>query len=399
MTVETIRLEANGENLQSVKAIYEYLYKTFVDNRATDERRQEIKERFECRQCLWDEATGKFWKPIHAFQDDVPFFGSRRVTIPFSHRIGEVYELLGQKRSPTVEDYLDFLQELAEEYNNIPLTEEDKNYALQVLQRIESQLSLEGRSAKNIPVLTADSQLRPANEVLIPDAPWRKDYIDRNRILHNQVSPKLAKSAGSLSLLRDVMERPIEVNLAIDTKGNDSCQEWQRTLNSLEFISGVKRLIFHEHDFEPIVDLIWLTKTKVLPANQINVDLFLNDETRIASTIPGTYYFDEFQRIFHIVCSGSRYIMLCYLAESFNNQLGKYSVKNLLPLASMIDAEPRNIKGLLNELRIRSLPGDNTPTEETQPNPDKREDSINTTPIAPTATRKGDNSIYWGSYE
>lgn len=399
MTVERTLSEANGENLQSVKAIYEYLYNIFVDNRATDEQRREIKERFEYRQCLWDEATGKFWKPIHAFQDDVPFFGSRRVTIPFSHRIGEVYQLLGQKRSPTVEDYLDFLQELAEEYNNIPLTEEDKNYALQVLQRLESQLSLEGRSAKNIPVLTADSQLRPANEVLIPDAPWRKDYIDRNRILHNQVSPKLAKSAGSLSLLRDVIERPIEVNLAIDTKGNDSCQEWQRTLNSLEFISGVKRLIFHEHDFEPIVDLIWLTKTKVLPANQINVDLFLNDETRIASTIPGTYYFDEFQRIFHIVCSGSRYIMLCYLAESFNNQLGKYSVKNLLPLASMIDAEPRNIKGLLNELRIRSLPGDNTPTEETKPNPDNRKDSINTTPIAPTATRKGDNSIYWGSYE
>lgn len=399
MTIETIISEAYGENLQSVKAIYEYLYNTFVDGRATDEQRRQVKERFECRQCLWDEATGKFWKPVHAFQDDVPFFGSRRITIAFSHRTGEVYQLLGQKRSPSVEDYLDFLQELAAEYNNTPLTEEDKNSALQVLHRLEAQLSLEGDSAKNIPVLTKDNKLRPACEVFIPDAPWRKDYIDSNRILHGQVSPKLAKEAGSLSLLRDVIERPIEVHSAIETQTNAYCQQWQRTLNSPEFISGVKRLIFHEHDSEPIVDIIWLTKAQILPANQINVDLFLKDETQIASAIPGTYYFDAFQRIFHIICSSSRYIMLCYLAESFNNQLGQYAVQNLLPLASIIDVEPRNIRGLLNELRIRSLPSDNAPTEETTSNADNREENINMPSLAPTTTGKGDSPIYWGGYE
>jgi sacsin len=386
-------------NLQSVKAIYKYLYNTFVDGRATDEQRREVKERFESGQCLWDDSTGKFWKPIHAFQDDVPFFGSRRVTIPFSHRTGEVYQLLGQKRSPNANDYLNFLQELAAEYNNTTLAEEDKNYALQVLNRLESQLMLEGRSAQNIPVLTADNQLRPANEVLIPDAPWRKDYINRNRILHPEVSPKLAKAAGSLSLLRDAIERPIDVHSAIGTKGNEWCQEWQRTLNSPEFILGVKRLIFHEHDSEPILDLIWLSKAKVLPANQIKVDLLLKDETRIAAAIPGTYYFDEFQRIFHVTCSGSRYIMLCYLAESLNNQLGQYAVQNLLPLASIIDTEPKNIRSLLNELRIRSLPGDNAPTQETTSNSQEQEDNSNTAPIAPTATRTFDSSIYWGGYE
>jgi sacsin len=396
---ETITSEVSIENLQSVTAIYEYLYNTFVDKGVSDEQRRQVKQRFEYRPCLWDESTGKFWKPKHAFQDNVPFFGMRRVTIPFSHRTGEVYQLLGQKRSARVEDYLDFLEELAAEYNNTPLREDDKNYALQVLNRLESQLTLEGRSAQNIPVLTANNQLRPAAEVLIPDAPWRKDYIERNRILHHQASAKLAKSAGSLSLLRDVLERPIEVNSATGTISNNYCQEWQRTLNSPEFISGVKRLIFHEYDSEPIIDMIWLTQAKVLPANQIKVDLFLKDGTRVASAIPGAYYFDDFKRVFHIICSGSRYIMLSYLAESVNNQLGRYAVQNLLPLASIIDAEPKNIMSLLNELRIRSLPGDNALTAETIPNSDNQEENVNMPSLAPRDTEKGDSTIYWGAYE
>ncbi|HEY9876211.1 MAG TPA: hypothetical protein V6D12_22465 [Candidatus Obscuribacterales bacterium] len=351
-------MKSDSDRLESVKAIYKYIYDTFIEGRATDDERQQVKERFQHRKCLWDESTSKFWKPIDAFQDDVPFFGSRRVTIPFSHRTGEVYQLLGQKRSPGVQDYLNFLQELAEEYSSKPLREEDKNYAIQVIQRLESHLSLEGGSAINIPLLTDNNQLCPANKIFIADAPWRKDYIERNRILHPLVSVKLAKLAGSLSLLRDVIERPTDVNTALHTQGNQWCEEWQRTLNSQELQTGVKRLIFHEHDAEPVIDIIWLTTAKVLPASQINVDLFLKDETRLASAIPGTYYFDDFKRIFYIISSGSRYIMLCYLAESLNNQMGEYRIQNLLPLASIIDAEPRKIRGLLNELRIRSLPGD-----------------------------------------
>jgi len=238
---------------------------------------------------------------------------------------------------------------------------------LQVLQRLELHLSLEGGSAKNLLIITANNQLRPASEVLIPDAPWRKDYIDSNRILHPQASAKLAKSAGSLSLLKDVIERPTEVNLAINTSDNSWCQDWQNTLNCTEFISGVKRLIFHEHDAETGVDINWLTTVKVQPASQIKVDLLLKDETRIASAIPGSYYFEAKERIFYIISSSSRYIMLCYLAESLNNQLDNYAVQNLLPLASIIDANPKNINKLLNELRIRSLPVDENSLESIPP--------------------------------
>ncbi|MCC3515055.1 hypothetical protein [Microcoleus sp. PH2017_18_LLB_O_A] len=390
MTVEiTISDDLNAQ-IQSVKAIYKYLDETFIKGSISSEQRQHIQQRFAGRQCLWDDSRGKFWRPKHAFLDDVPFFGNRRTTIAVSHPFSEVYQLLGQGRSPVVQDYLDFLEELAAEYSNTPLNAADKNYAIEVISRLESQQSLEGRPVKNPPILTANNTLAPACQVLIPDAPWRKDYIDSNQILHQQISPKFAKLAGSFSLLKDVIERPAAVKNALNAQSNDWCREWQKTLNSPELISGLKRLIFHEYDSEPILDIVWIAKAQVLPASQIDVDLFWKGETKIASAIPGTQYFDEFKKIFHIISSGSRYIMLCYLAESINAQLGEYAVQNLLPLASILDAEPHHINGLLNELRIRSLPGDLSPV--TAANSEIK------SPPSSSGDKKGDSSIYWGAF-
>ncbi|HLO52450.1 MAG TPA: hypothetical protein VK211_28880 [Kamptonema sp.] len=356
MTIETVIPELDQPPLQSLKAIYRYLEQTFIKGGVTESEKQQIQQRFSHRQCLWDRSTGKFWKPKHTFFEDVHFFGNRRATIPVSNQYWEVYQLLGQKRSPLVQDYLDFLQDLAADYNNSPLNEDDKNSALQVLNRLEAQLALEGGAINNIPILNANNQLCPSNQVLIPDDPWRKNYIDSNLIIHPQVSTKLAKSVGSLSLLKDVIERPIDVVSTIAITESEWCQAWQKTINSPEFQTGLKRLIFHESDSEPTIDTIWLRTAKVSPALQIKVDLFWKDESKIASAIPGTYYFDEFSRIFHVISSKSKFIMLCYIAENLNNQLSEYAVQNLLPLASIIDAEPENIINLLNELRIRPLP-------------------------------------------
>ncbi|MFM9267082.1 hypothetical protein [Tychonema sp. BBK16] len=389
MTVE-IKLSNNQKTqVESVNAIYKYFYDTLVKGGVLGDRKRKIQERFAHRECLWDESTAKFWQPKHAFLDDVAFFGNRRTTIPISNCHSEVYQLLGQRISPAVQDYLDFLTELSAEYGNTCLNEADKNCVIQVLNRLESQQFLEGVAVKNIPILTANNTLCSSEKVLIPDAHWRKDYIDSNRILHDSISAKFALEVGCLSLLKDAIERPTTVKLARNTKSCDWCLEWQNTLNSSELRSGLQRLIFHDRESEPILDLIWLAKATVSAASQINVDLFLSDETRIGTDIPGTQYFDEFNKTFHIISSASRYIMLSYLAESINDRLGQYAVKNLLPLASIIDAEPRHIHSLLNELRIRSLP-----SLVTAPELENQVDNVSKT----ARNAEGDSSIYWGAF-
>lgn len=395
---EKIQL-SNTQNtlLESVKTIYKYFYDTLVKGGISGDRQRQIQQRFAHSQCLWDESTGKFWQPKHVFLDDVPFFGNRRTTIASSNSNCEVYQLLGQRRSPVVQDYLDFLTELAQEYgtsttlsdHNNSLNEADKNCAIQVLGRLESQQLLEGVAVTNIPILTANNTLCSSEKVLIPDAPWRKDYIDSNLILHELVSAKFAKSVGCLSLLKDAIERPTEVKTSHNTKSCDWCLEWQNTLNSAEFRSGLQRLIFHDRESEPILDVIWLAQAKVSAAAKINVDLFLSDETRIATDIPGTQHFEEFNKTFQIISSGSRYIMLCFLTESVNARLGEYTVKNLLPLASIIDAKPSMINSLLNELRIRSLPSLVTATESENPEDNMTKAATNS---------RGESSIYWGAF-
>ena len=345
--------------LNSVRSIYQYIYNNFVDNRQiTDEQRQKIRERFEWRCCLWDESSQTFWKPYDVFTETVSFFGKRRITISFSHQIGEVYQLLGQRQSPTVEDYQDFIEELGEEYHDNSLNPEDINSVIQVLKRLELQLDLEEKAVDNILLLTAANTLREATKILIPDAPWRKDYIEPKRILHPQIYPKLAKRSGSLSLLRDIGEQPVNVNTTINPANSQSlqwCQQWQFTLNSTQFLEGLKRLFIHEQEIEFICDSNFLTRVQVQPASQISVNLFLPNELQIAEAVPGTDYFDSQQNTFYILGHPNRQIMLSYLTESLNHHFGEFGLENLLPLANLIDTEPTQIHPLLDELRICSL--------------------------------------------
>ncbi|MGD1699198.1 hypothetical protein [Dapis sp. BLCC M229] len=383
----------NLVNLTSINAIYDYLYKHFVDNRnVTEQQKLEIQSRFSHHPCLWDESNNKFWQPKHTFQVEVPFFGSRRICLTISHPLAEVYQLLGQRTSPTLTDYIDFIQEIAEEsvrdsgteFDRSPLNDADKTCIIQVFQRLEAQLYLEKGSITNLPILNAENQLIPANKILIPDAHWWIDYIDNSRLLHPQVSPKLAELAGSLSLLKDVIEIPKNVQPADENQANKWCMKWQNTLNSPKFVDGLQRLIFHYHDSELEIDLNWLKTAKVVPASQINVDLVLQDKSLVASSIPGVHYFDADQRIFYLTASVNRYIMLCHFAEIINSQLGNFSLDNLLPLASIIDAEAENISLLLDELRIRSFHNEEIINVELSPDA--------------TDTKNSNNQIYWGAF-
>ena len=53
--------------------------------------------------------------------------------------IREVYEFLGLKRSPSENDYLDFLEEVRNEYGDKPLNDEDAKCVLKVLQLLDEK--------------------------------------------------------------------------------------------------------------------------------------------------------------------------------------------------------------------------------------------------------------------
>ncbi|MFW6357912.1 MAG: sacsin N-terminal ATP-binding-like domain-containing protein [Chroococcales cyanobacterium] len=373
--------------LPAVREIYSYLYTHVVKaSSVTEEEKQRIQSRFCQLPCLWDEVTGKFWKPIHGFSEDVSFFGNRRVTIHSQDHLSEVEALLGKKRSPDIEDYIRFLEEVAEDYSSSPLNPEDTQTTITVLKRLDSLIALKEEAVKNIPILTANCQLQLSNRVFIPDAPWRKDYIPSNSCLHSEINPKFASSVGCLSLLKDVKEIPTEVKSSVSfPNAEEWCQRWENTLKSPEFEMGLRRLIFHEKEIEGNLNWEWLKLTKVIPTSEINTDLFY-DTTKIASEIPGIYYFDQSLQTIYLAYSEKRSLMSSYLAEILNIQLEEYSLNNLLPLALILNSPPNTIHALLNELRIRDFGNRrNLNAPSVPPEEDKKDDSFG-------------KHIYWGSF-
>lgn len=118
---------------KSLEKIYEYFYKNFIKGSADGAW---VKQWCKNRPCLWHK--NKFWKAEHAFQQQIPF-GKRRLMMNIDSPIREVYEFLGLKPSPSENDYLDFLEEVRNEYGDKPLNDEDAKCVVKVLQILDEK--------------------------------------------------------------------------------------------------------------------------------------------------------------------------------------------------------------------------------------------------------------------
>ncbi len=177
--------------------------------------RQWLRDQLAGYECLWDYA--QFWLPKHTFQVNVSCFGQRRTKICPPPPIRDVYELLGQNQSPDLDDYMAFLEEVAQECRGNPLSEEDAKCTYEVLKAMDWLLKAEECSVEDLDLLllTDDLLLLPPDQILIPDALLRLKAIQDNRthvkILHDKVPQRLALAAGCRSLLKDVREQPQSV--------------------------------------------------------------------------------------------------------------------------------------------------------------------------------------------
>lgn len=344
---------------EDFKNALSYIY-SILSKKASNSDTDWLKKHYANRNCLW---TGKsFWKSSHTFQEKASCFGKYRSQYKSQNReIRDFYEFLGQKKVPELGDYTGFLDELAENSQGNSLNPEDVQCALKVFSKIEKELNVSSNSTANISLLllTEDNLLLPAEEVLIPDAPWYIEQIrksDRCKILHQDVSQRLASLVKSPSIGKDVKAEPKgKPQLSQDLEAKELCDRWQTNLKSREFNEGLRRLIQHEHDSSESINLNWLSQVQVLPADEIITDLYLNGDP-IAWDIEGDFYFEVQPRTFYLRFSpDDKEVMLNYLAESFNNELKDYKLQDLSKLNSIIGLEPQKIQTRLNSLRISLL--------------------------------------------
>ena len=278
------------------------------------------------------------------------------------------------------------------------LDRDDTKCAVELLRRIanESQVNRSILDNCNLPLLTEDGYLLDAEDVIIPDAPWRLESIremDVVSILHPQISTFLARLAEAPSMAIDVIEQPQgKFSISRDAESIDLCNRWAKNIRSREFQHGLLRLLRHQ-DIEGDINLAWLNQISIIPATAIITDLYL-EQQQIASNVSGDYYYDNEQSKFYLRCDrDDRDIMRNYLAACLNQSIGKYKLNDLLSLLSIIDVEPSAIDRKLNNLRIRqldtlpdwednntqiigdSLHSNNYPIPQTEIEPNDREDS------------------------
>jgi 2Fe-2S type ferredoxin len=340
---------------RSVQRVYDFLAsKSIINN-----HRLWLTHHFKDMSWLWNGT--EFLQAKHTFQTDVSYLHPWRIQLQVDKpEIRKLFEVLGQKLTPTIDDYLELVDEIAEAADGKPLGKDDAKCAIELLRRIANEIVV-NRSILddwNLSLLTEDGYLLDAEDVIIPDAPWRLESIREMgivSILHPQISTFLARLAQAPSMAIDVIEQPQgKFSISRDAESIDLCNRWAKNIRSREFHHGLLRLLRHQ-DIEGDLHLDWLNRVSIIPATAIITDLYLEHE-QIASNVSGDYYYDGEQFKFYLRCDlDDRDIMRNYLATCLNLAIGEDRLNDLLSLLSILDVEPNAIDRKLNNLRIRQL--------------------------------------------
>jgi 2Fe-2S type ferredoxin len=318
-----------------------------------------LRKHFDNKPCLWNGA--EFWQAQNTFQTDVSYLQPWRAQLQVDKpEIRKLFEVLGQKLSPDIDDYAELLYEIELAADGEPLDTDDTKCVIELLRRIthKAEVNRAVLDDWSLSLLTEDLHLLDAEEVIIPDAPWRLASIREMgaiAILHPQIPTFLARLAQSPSMAIDVIEHPQgKFSVSRDSEAIDLCNRWAKNIRSREFHYGLLRLLRHQ-DVEGDINLVWLNQVSIIPATVIITDLYLEDE-QIASNVSGDYYYDLEQFKFYLRCDiDDRDIMKNYLAACLNLAIGEYNLDDLLPLLSILDVEPMAIDRKLDKLRIRQV--------------------------------------------
>ncbi|AEI63648.1 DUF3883 domain-containing protein [Corallococcus macrosporus] len=315
------------------------------------------------RPCLWDPKRRRFWPPHHVFSTPVPFFKPYR-----EHTRGDAYQdagytALGRRESPTEEDFLSFLEEVAASAQDEALPGAVSGQVLDVLRKLSLPLGPEGLSAASrarLQVLTQEGHLVPAAEVYRNDAPWYAEKLRPGTVhlVHSSVTVELLRAAKIHRLSEGIQERLATAPERSTNPGFiTACARMANTLRSHEFIRGLRRLIQAAHDDCRPGDLQWLHVADIFPADRLDSQLLLAG--RMVGYGPTDSYFDPPQRTLYLAQDNALHASTI-LAWALNHQLEENERlgDTTLALSAILDCEPSTIDSTLTRLKVPQLKED-----------------------------------------
>jgi hypothetical protein len=158
-----------------------------------------LRDRYRDQLCLWDSFAKRLWKPKHTFKAKVRFFEPlRRQLVRSPDTIDAGLSVLGRRDEPTVEDYVQFLQDMSDSCGEVPVSPDLIANIVEVQHRLAPLLDT-GSSEGLIPVLCSDGRLRPGRQVFFNNTPWFVGTFtstDGFHLTHPQTPIRFAQLAG-----------------------------------------------------------------------------------------------------------------------------------------------------------------------------------------------------------
>jgi hypothetical protein len=308
------------------------------------------------RNCIWHHGSLDFRAPAHVFNAPVPFFEPRRVCVPSEPRYDAALDALGRLSEPGADDFLSFLTELASEREEQPLSEHEAAQALTALAKLAKERVFVKENASELVVLCTDKILRPAEEVLIDDAPWLGEDLVAEWLFRadRKVDLGLLEAAGVDKLSGAVVSVLVSAESA---EMEDSIQALNRVFGTAEFARGLLRLVLHEYGSTALPSLDFLHRLHVRPVRGLRTRSYLQrrGEARPLREGNATHHFDETNTVL-LVSNASRQRVTTFIAEGINRLLKSWMLKNQGPLVSMLQVEQaEEIPEVLNDWKISTF--------------------------------------------
>jgi sacsin len=352
---ESLDKKLFGDSLDEIYRELERVHSKAGDDDDDASANVDLPEHFAEMPCIWHQ--GKFWKPEHSFQVKVPFFGARRVTIPQARR--HFYEPLGMRTEPESDDYISFIEELADAFGSGPLPLQEQPNVIEVFRRLGRMLA-DAEPDSRLYVLTDEWRFVHADDVFSPDAAWLEPRLDRPAIqlLHRDLRASMERAAGVKSLAQSVVERPEgEFDLVEDGQWSSLMAHYEAIIRSPEFCRGIERLIWNEDSSVRPGSLLWLASLRVQLVREIVTELYAEvdgAEQRVGGGGTTDFYFDQHNNTIFLAVGGRR--LKHHLVKALANQIEEAPLHDLAPLIEMLECNPEEIDTLLDDLRVRRPP-------------------------------------------
>ncbi len=314
---------------------------------------QDLNAQYHNVYCLIDKGN-KLWAPLDTFEIPVPYFLNKRRYIKFAGDNEErCLSALGRKTAPTSEDFREFLDELADDLDGKAIENSERSKFRETF-RAAAKAATANELSGSV-VLSEEGFLCKSNELLFFDAPWLEKRVMESEIelVDPELGPSVAVAFGVGMVSKVVTERITDHEDSKDGDLLSICQQLNETIESIEFVNGMLRLLPEKFKAEDVVQRF--ENFEVVAAAEISTELFRGEDAVENSLGQSSFVFEK-GRVY--VTSLKEAILRVKVAKTIAEQIFSGVTVSDLNISMMLSDEPSNIESLLDQLHVSKLPSE-----------------------------------------